>query len=1490
MGANLSLLAPNAHTVAIRSYVDVLPNFKFLEVVNNTRFLKTIKAYDVSTGTLVVIKVFIKPPQTSIWLQNVTEALIKEASLIAPYANLLMWGKIIETDSAGYLVRQMVKTNLYDRISLRPFLAPIEKRWLVFQMLKIMELLHDHLHICHGDLKTENFLVTSSNWLVLTDFAQHTKPVYLPDDNPSEFVFYFDSSNRRVCYVAPERFHSKSQIDQLDLYNTTLSPDADLFSLGCVIAELYMDGEPPFTLSDLYRYKKGDSEPNIAGISEIEVQRMTKDLLSLDPNSRSSASEILDSYRGSFFPVSFYDFLYDFMNHLNTPDNFVVDKTDDNRSPSDLRIEKIHSSFDKIGEALGLVYSDASCQNKDISFPYLRLNLKGMPGNYTINSTASLRMSSQSGSDLSAQGALIVLDAIFSLVKTIKRPSNKLKACELILALSEHIGDEAKLDRSLPYLCIFLDEFIDKAPHDLGAVPSDPSFFPKTPEFSSKVASVSLIAMTNLLESCSSINPINAHVFPDFIYPKLKSLAFLNCFLKEELNHVKSTLSSCLPYLTKISERFMVFASGLSNGTGGLGRNSDQVVGAVTARCENDIKDITEALLTDQNVNVRIRLITNILPVCQFFGVDKTNDIILPHLITYLNDPSFQLRLAFLSSIKSIGNFIGVLAFEQYLLPLLIQTLGDHEPFVVLKVLEIFNYFVSERLINPKAQFNALSIYKELLASTLMLLLQPNEWIRQSVIFLILSISDNLSNADKFCFLYPLIKEYLSYDISVISWDHLYPCLTKPLSRQIFELALTWLTKSSGKSLFWKQTGISYFRSNGKRKLVTYSKDMGKSIYLGKATSSGSAVGDKKSITDTLLSHTDRQWILKMKSIGMEEAELWKISALRKYLSGISKSGAYTESGDHRNFELATNVNIPPLNVFCEVTYKTEALTNRQKGTVFSLEQPETRDKVTNESISGSLTLPHGTKAKASLQTNEANIFAEMNSTHEEFDPRSHSHRHHQENQIDVQNTIHKVFCMTNERIISVNMRHNFGGSNPHILEYLKSIDFRPSCDDFAEFGSVVKSNNENEVAASNGISIKGTQVTHIHSNTSFKSIDAITKIALCPSSEFFLSGSETGVLKVWDISKLETVSAKTAVLSLNLGQEITDIVFLPHRFVFAVTTTDGQIRLFRVQVARGKNRRIVKYTKLAMIRILKLDKGFAKTISFAQVDSKEVLVVVSSSCQVVAYDVIKTTKVFELQNPPQYGVPTSFIISKTGSWLLLGTTEGVLCFWDLRFEALLNCWKIASDQVGDQTIEVKKLVSFPFSTKQKSSDDVEYFAMIGGINEQDVTVWEVPSFECRAIFCANQENPKLKKYFLQKLESPNESSIENIFAQFTLDFDQIPSRCNTSLCYVGQRGSGINSKGIIATSTGDNRIIIWNLSDISQSTSLLDSRQATFTKNEMSSKFSISYEKLSANLKQGRFSKESVLHDTITDIAMVTKPYPMIMVGERSGSIRVYK
>jgi len=135
--------------------------------------------------------------------------------------------------------------------------------------------------VAHGDIKTENILVTSWNWIYLTDFSTSFKPTFLPLDDPSVFSYFFDTSSRRSCYLAPERFYTSSS-DQAKLKSTLefgkrdgrVTEEMDVFSVGCVLAELWMEGTSPFTLTQLFKYREGqyDLEAYLNEIEEVEIR------------------------------------------------------------------------------------------------------------------------------------------------------------------------------------------------------------------------------------------------------------------------------------------------------------------------------------------------------------------------------------------------------------------------------------------------------------------------------------------------------------------------------------------------------------------------------------------------------------------------------------------------------------------------------------------------------------------------------------------------------------------------------------------------------------------------------------------------------------------------------------------------------------------------------------------------------------------------------------------------------------------------------------------------------------------------------------------------------------------------------------------------------------------------------------------------------------------------------------------------------------------
>lgn len=199
--------------------------------MGSTRFLKVARA-DSQEG-LIVVKVFaIHDPSLPLspYKDRLDEIRIKLSSAV----NCLPFQKIVVMEKAGLIMREYVKYSLYDRISTRPFLTNIEKRWITFQVLYALYQAHK-VGVCHGDIKLENITVTSWNWVLLVDFASF-KPTFLPEDNPADYSYFFDTSRRRTCYIAPERFIKTLSLDSNAMFNENpcnsgeLKPPMDIFS------------------------------------------------------------------------------------------------------------------------------------------------------------------------------------------------------------------------------------------------------------------------------------------------------------------------------------------------------------------------------------------------------------------------------------------------------------------------------------------------------------------------------------------------------------------------------------------------------------------------------------------------------------------------------------------------------------------------------------------------------------------------------------------------------------------------------------------------------------------------------------------------------------------------------------------------------------------------------------------------------------------------------------------------------------------------------------------------------------------------------------------------------------------------------------------------------------------------------------------------------------------------------------------------------------
>ena len=160
--------------------------------------------------------------------------------------------------NVGIISRQYIQYNLKQALYYLTCSSEIEKKWICFQLLQGLYQIHSKLK-CHGDIKPENILVTSKFSVFFSDISvcdiSVCKPVYLIIENLQLYNnFFYCNSVDRACYLAPERFvHNLEEVEKNNL--NELTQEMDIFSLGVVFAEIFLDKQNIFTQNDLMNYK-----------------------------------------------------------------------------------------------------------------------------------------------------------------------------------------------------------------------------------------------------------------------------------------------------------------------------------------------------------------------------------------------------------------------------------------------------------------------------------------------------------------------------------------------------------------------------------------------------------------------------------------------------------------------------------------------------------------------------------------------------------------------------------------------------------------------------------------------------------------------------------------------------------------------------------------------------------------------------------------------------------------------------------------------------------------------------------------------------------------------------------------------------------------------------------------------------------------------------------------------------------------------------------
>ncbi|KAL0095743.1 armadillo-type protein, partial [Phycomyces blakesleeanus] len=876
-----------------------------------------------------------------------------------------------------------------------------------------------------------------------------------------------------------------------------LTPEMDIFSVGCVIAELFLEGTSIFSLSQLFKYRSGEYKPdsNLNKIEDKHIRDMIRHMIQIDPTKRYSAKQYLQKWymRGKAFPKYFDTFLHEYINSVTENNGSIsiqqhsgIDTlssltqalpgtiaSSKRKTDADEKIEHIHNDFDKITYNV----SFKSEPDENLSDPYTK-RLSGSSDssnssdeeprfiilpptlnipNYEPSNTSAIKPNNSNKTE--EHGYLILLSFVCSLIRNTSYPSSKLKALDILLALGENLPDDVKLDRLVPYLMVLLSDE------------------------TALVRANAIKTLTQVLCMVESISPINARIFPEYILPSVREFATDPDVL------VRTTYASCIALLAETALRFLEMTQLLKNDSAFPLTDMDTEDLDFESAYDSSLNDLhsviqeqVTVLLIDNESSVKRALLTNITCLCGFFGRQKTNDVLLSHMITYLNDKDWMLRSAFFESIKGVGTFVGSRSLEEYILPLMIQALTDAEEFVV------------ESVLNSLTSLSDLDLFEkmkswELVGIIAPLICHPSVWIQYGAIGFISSTAKHLPQTDLWCIIYPLLKPFLRSDISEVNETCLLQNIKTPLPRQVYEQAIIWANKASIRSLFWKPQ-------------------------QDKRNQSGS-------------SSKDEMFIERLRKVGMSVEDERRLGYMRDYIYKVSQSKlSRPKASDDLNGEIfLKNLGVTPMTVFLpDLSQEAHVWNVKSYKTILKATLPSKLSipqhiKEDDCKLNRVASQPHVQALLYNSQGNDSD-----NDNKQSFSPIPSPTEYNFG--MDIHNTNanrKKGFYIQQKIWLSICMYFLVGYGHLQGLLHSVAMDaFSPHIPEFIGDPAVMKRMRRLPQGTSPFRTIsnwkpEGTLVAHFTEHTA-----AINQLAISWDNLLFASCSDDGSVKIWDCSRLE--------------------------------------------------------------------------------------------------------------------------------------------------------------------------------------------------------------------------------------------------------------------------------------------------------------------------------------------------------------------------------
>lgn len=1167
MGNQLTGIAP-AQILPVEHYLTDVPSIVFDGNLGSTRFFKVAKAR--YKEGVVVVKVFVIH-DPSLPLKTYKELLDNIKSELQGANNCLPFERAIQSDRAALIIRQYVKDSLYDRISTRPFLNATEKKWIAFQLLCALNQCH-MLNVCHGDIKSENVMVTSWNWILLTDFASY-KPTYLPEDNPADFSYFFDTSRRRTCYIAPERFVESSwktsdlskDSSNLDLTTSEvkkgdLTSSMDIFSAGCVITELFTEGASPFDLSELLAYRAGEYTPNKSAqhIEDTNIRELVLHMMQKEPHSRWTAERYLVDQRGKAFPEYFYTFLRLYCQRFASTPILYADE----------RVNRI---------------------KRDLELIYEHLRVQEGESNSAL---------------------VIVISLLTSSIRELLYCETKLTALELMMSLSQYVSADVILDRLVPYMLHLVNDV------------------------SSTVRCEAIRTLTRCLAQIRNVPANEANIFPEYI------LHHLNSLTHDPVTLVRVAYAENIAKLAENALRFLEIVQLQGSSAATEGETNQASYDTELQALHEMVQQKVATLLSDPDNIVKQTLMQNgITQLCVFFGRQKANDILLSHMITFLNDKNdWQLRGAFFDSIVGIAAYVGWQS-SAILKPLLQQGLADSEEFVIVKTLKALSSIVELGLLQRGTT-------NELMKDVAAFLIHPNFWIKHGAVGFLAQVAHTMNIADVHCRLLPVLKPFLKQPM--VQFDEevvLLSMLREPLSRSLFDHIIKFNHLEAFVDHLKKRSLARSLVRHGQEPVYPEPEES-IALMLRKLSLQGLTVEDEQKVValENFLIKQQRQRTV---MLDQHPDEAGRGLARGINLAEINRSRVCKQ----------TNLAIFDVpNGRIDLSIRTKRERKAPGYTPDSMMQkmnPDWQQMFGSPSealaVPKERTVPPGDhfgyeKTELIPTFNHSALTSVGPSSSTVIVTKSGTNCISVDRSRDVNQKCSRAGCKTSLQKLQIK-KHGQYVSDKAMADLLDNTAW--------ESQSVLP-----------GWKPQGLLVAHLHEHRG-----AVNRIRVGQSQAYFATCSNDGTVKIWDCGRFEgkSIINRSCYTYSRQGGQIKTLCFCDGAQSLASASDTGTIHVFKTE--RTGNRVTVLQTKNIDVD----SEGLIVDMTYFDTGSQNVIAYTTVHGLIVGWDLRSQHVAWKLQNDPKLGLITSFDVHHELSWLVLGTSSGSHICWDMRFQLPVN-------------------------------------------------------------------------------------------------------------------------------------------------------------------------------------------------------------------------